>query len=52
MKKIKPKSKVTAQRYTVPKNLEKYIRDFTDEEIREWLKEDKLDENSQGILRE
>ena len=44
MVKLKSKSQINPQKYTLPTNLEKYTRLFTDKEIKEWLEEDKLGE--------
>lgn len=43
MVKLKSKIQISTQKYSLPEKLEKYIRDFTDEEIKEWFEEDKWD---------
>ena len=40
---VKSKFQINTQKYKLPEKLENYIRDFTDEEIKEWLEEDKLE---------
>lgn len=43
MVKLKSKFQISTQKYSFPEKLEKYVRGFTDEEIKEWLEEDKWD---------
>lgn len=42
MEKLESKFQINIQKYTLPKKWEKYIRNFTDEEIKEWKEEDAL----------
>lgn len=49
MAKLKSKFQINTQKYTLPKKWEKYIRVFTDEDIKEWLEEDKLDKSPKHL---